>query len=160
MTKKFNRWKSAALFTLAGIFALATLVSIFALASISGIGAGLIIFAATQLTISPIAFVTLTTCIGLGLTALTAAFAVYAYKEINRTNQAKKDAPKMVYMSRPAHLDTPHLEWAAKRNQLKGLLLKNEGRPIYANIPTIASDEKKEDEQQDTAEDEGAQLRP
>jgi hypothetical protein len=160
MTKKLSRWKPALLFALAAFFAVITLVSFLALVSVSGIGAGLIVLAAAQLTINPIVFVTLTTCIGLGLTALTAAFAVYDYLVINRTNQAKKDAPKPIYMSRPAHLDTPHLEWVAKRNQLKELLLKNEDRTIYANIPTIASDEENEEELQDMAEDEGSQFRP
>lgn len=120
---------------LAGLFALATLISVFALASISGIGAGLIIFVATQLTISPLAFTTLTTIIGLGLTALTTAFAVYFHKELKQTHQHKKDNPKVVYMSRPQQTDTPHYEWAAKRNQMKELLSRSEGRPIYVNIP-------------------------
>lgn len=133
MKKKFKRWKTVALFILAGIFALATVVSILALASISGIGSGLIVLAAMQLTLSPIAFVTLTTIISLGLTALTAAAAAYFYKEL--ANPSKKDAPQVIYMSRPKHLDTPHLEWAAKRNQMKELLLQSERRPVYANIP-------------------------
>lgn len=140
MTKKLSRWKPALLFTLAGIFVLATLISLLALASVSGIGAGLIVLAAAQLTISPLAFVTITSIIGLGMSILTASFAVFIHREVEEEIARHEAAPKITHIS-------PAVEMQQQRKQVyKPLLKKAVTNSIYGNFPVELQQDKQSDQ--------------